>query len=288
MKNPCGMFCPCFPERKQSGKYLRRRIRRATRRGRCCHIVIFRILFATKQLFNMWNMRSVADDLTTRARIRDAAIVLFGRDGFSRATIRSVAAQAGVSPGLVIHHFGSKAALREACDQHVLRQTAGQGKEKADPEATRLLIQDYLDHPDHYASEITYIRRTLSDESEAGDAFFDAVVSQTEDILRSGIQAGTIRDVDDLRAVAVVIASNSLSLLMLGRHASRALGAPVTRPHGIGPEMLRKLTLPALDIYTHGLYADSRFLDAAREVLQTRKPEGSMPREPRDSRPGVA
>lgn len=74
---------------------------------------------------------------------------------------------------------------------------------------------------------------------------------------------------------------------MLGRHASRALGA-VTGPHGIGPEMLRKLTLAALDIYTHGLYADTRFLDAAREVLQTRKPEGSMPREPRDSRPGVA
>jgi AcrR family transcriptional regulator len=233
-------------------------------------------------------MRSVADDLTTRARIRDAAIVLFGRDGFSRATIRSVAAEAGVSPGLVIHHFGSKAALREACDQHVLSQTAGQGKEKTDPAATRLLIQDYLDHPDRYASEITYIRRTLGDESPAGDAFFDAVVSQTEDILRSGIQAGTVRDVEDLRAAAVVIASNSLSLLMLGRHVSRALGAPLTEPHGLGPEVLKQLTLPALDIYTHGLYTDTRFLDSAREVLQTPKTEGSMPRDSRDSRPGVA
>ena len=56
-------------------------------------------------------MRLTAEDLTTRARIRDAAIGLFGRDGFGPATVRAVASAAGVSPGLVIHHFGSKAGL---------------------------------------------------------------------------------------------------------------------------------------------------------------------------------
>ena len=35
--------------------------------------------------------------------------------------MRAVAAEAGVSPALVIHHFGSKDALRAACDEHVLR-----------------------------------------------------------------------------------------------------------------------------------------------------------------------
>lgn len=213
-------------------------------------------------------MRSVAEDLTTRARIRDAAIGLFGRDGFARATVRDIAAAVGVSPGLVIHHFGSKAALREACDRHVLSQTASQGREKTDPGSTRQLIQDYMNHPDQYSDEITYIRRTLSDESEAGDAFFDAVVRQTQDIIQAGMEAGTIRKVDDVLSTAVVIASNSLSILMLGRHLSRTLGSVVSEPHGIGPELLRQLTLPALEIYTHGFYADSRFLDAAREALQ--------------------
>ncbi|MFE4196616.1 TetR family transcriptional regulator [Paenarthrobacter sp. NPDC056912] len=213
-------------------------------------------------------MRSSADDLTTRARIRDAAIGLFGRDGFSRATIRAVATAAGVSPGLVIHHFGSKAGLREACDHHVLAQTATQGREKTDPGSTRQLIQDYLNHPDQYADEIAYIRRSLGDESEAGDAFFDTVVGQTQDIINAGIAAGTIRDVDDVRTTAVVIASNSLSMLMLGRHLSRALDAYVPEPHGIGPDLLRQLTLPALEIYTHGFYTDSRFLEAARDALR--------------------
>lgn len=213
-------------------------------------------------------MRLSADDLTTRARIRDAAIGLFGRAGFAPATVRAVASAAGVSPGLVIHHFGSKAGLREACDQHVLAQTASQGREKTNPASVRQLIQDYLNRPDQYADEIAYIRRSLGDESEAGDAFFDAVVGQTQDIIEAGIAAGTIRDFEDVRATAVVIASNSLSMLMLGRHLSRALGAEVPEPHGIGPELLRQLTLPALDIYTNGFYADSRFLDAAREALQ--------------------
>ncbi|WP_159700756.1 TetR family transcriptional regulator [Arthrobacter sp. 18067] len=213
-------------------------------------------------------MRSIAEDFTTRARIRDAAIGLFGRDGFSRATVRAVASAAGVSPGLVIHHFGSKAGLREACDQHVLAQTATQGREKADPISTRQLIQDYLNHPDQYAHEIAYIRRSLGDESDAGDAFFDAVVKQTQDIIHAGIEAGTIRNFADTRSTAVVIASNSLSMLMLGRHLSRTLGAVAPEPHGIGPELLRQLTLPALEIYTHGFYTDSRFLDAARDALE--------------------
>ncbi|MFJ4168023.1 TetR family transcriptional regulator [Paenarthrobacter sp. NPDC089714] len=235
-------------------------------------------------------MRSTAEDLTTRARIRDAAIGLFGRDGFARATVRSVAAEAGVSPGLVIHHFGSKAGLREVCDQHVLAQTASQGREKADPGTTRLLIQDYLNNPHEYADEIAYIRQSLGDESDAGDAFFDGVVSQTEDIIHTGIKAGTIRAFEDVRATAVVIASNSLSMLMLGRHVSRALGTPVSEPHGIGPELLRHLTLPALDIYTHGFYTDSRFLESAREALhhQPSTTEGSMPRDPGNRRRGVA
>ena len=62
-------------------------------------------------------MRS-ADDLTATARIRDAAIEQFGEHGFG-VGLRAIAKAAGVSPGLVIHHFGSKDGLRKACDDYV-------------------------------------------------------------------------------------------------------------------------------------------------------------------------
>jgi AcrR family transcriptional regulator len=68
-------------------------------------------------------VRSVAvepEDLTACARIRDAAVRRFGADGFG-APVRAIASDSGVSPGLVLHHFGSKDALRAACDEHVPR-----------------------------------------------------------------------------------------------------------------------------------------------------------------------
>ena len=63
-------------------------------------------------------MRSV-DDRTTAARIRDAAIAQFAANGVAATSVRSIAATAGVSAGSVIHHFGSKENLRNACDEHV-------------------------------------------------------------------------------------------------------------------------------------------------------------------------
>ena len=44
----------------------------------------------------------------TRAEVLDAARVLFAERGFSRTTIRAVAADAGVDPSLVHHYFGTK------------------------------------------------------------------------------------------------------------------------------------------------------------------------------------
>jgi len=43
--------------------------------------------------------------------IRTAATRQFSALGFDRATIRSIAAEAGVDPALVLHHFGSKQRL---------------------------------------------------------------------------------------------------------------------------------------------------------------------------------
>ena len=63
-----------------------------------------------------------AGDLTARARIRDAALRLFAERGVEGATIREIAEAAGVSGGLVRHHFGSKDDLRAACDAFALDQ----------------------------------------------------------------------------------------------------------------------------------------------------------------------
>ena len=73
-----------------------------------------------EHMFRMLVMCSMPDDRTARAVIRDEALRLFAARGPDAVTVRQIAAAAGVSPGLVLHHFGSKAGLREAVDQHVL------------------------------------------------------------------------------------------------------------------------------------------------------------------------
>ena len=62
------------------------------------------------------------EDLTARARIRDAALRLFGERGMDGATVRDIAKSAGVSGGLVRHHFGSKDGLRARCDAYALER----------------------------------------------------------------------------------------------------------------------------------------------------------------------
>jgi len=54
------------------------------------------------------------------AVIRDEALRLFADRGADAVTVRDVAAAAGVSPALVMHHFGTKAGLRRAVDDHVI------------------------------------------------------------------------------------------------------------------------------------------------------------------------
>src|SRR5690625_4202109 len=86
----------------------------------------------------MLNVRST-DDLHAKARIRNAAIDCFGRHGFE-VGIRQIADVAGVSPGLVAHHFGSKAGLRAECDSHVLATMLNAKLETVGPQGPEAML----------------------------------------------------------------------------------------------------------------------------------------------------
>src|SRR3954471_14139703 len=60
-----------------------------------------------------------AEERSSIERIRDAALKSFATYGTSATSLRTVAAAAGVSLGLVQHHFATKAGLIRAVDDHV-------------------------------------------------------------------------------------------------------------------------------------------------------------------------
>src|SRR3954470_20873529 len=116
---------------------------------------------------------SSTDDLTARARIRDAAIALMADRGTAGATVRDIAQAAGVSSGLVRHHFGSKEGLRDACDEYALNQLTGLGARFTEMQAFPPLDPSVL------GLQRSLVRSTL-DGSPAGAAMFDRMIDYGE------------------------------------------------------------------------------------------------------------
>lgn len=212
----------------------------------------------------MMNMRSVPiGDATAAVRIREAAIARFGRQGFERTSVREIAADAGVSPALVIHHFGSKEGLRTACDEAIVRELMAE-KAKTDAPAIGETMREWLDHPERFGTYIDYFATMLADGSEGGNRLFDRLVRETEAMLEQGVAAGTMHPSSDPEMLAVTITLNGLAPLLLRDQLARVLGVPL-----VSAAAVRRMSLPTLELYTHGLYTDARVLDAARAALDS-------------------
>jgi AcrR family transcriptional regulator len=216
-------------------------------------------------------MRS-GDDLTTRARIRDAAVRRFAIDGFG-ASVRAVAADAGVSPALVIHHFGSKEALRLVCDEHVLRVvreaktasivTSGAG----DVVAQMAAIEEYAD-------VAGYLLQALLAGGPLATTLLDQAIADSEKYLQEGVDAGRLRPSRDpaARARFLAYAGAGAFLLYARQHAP---------PDGDLRQLLARysqdMSLPALELYTEGLLTDSSMLDAVLEHTASPTPPADPP-----------
>lgn len=181
----------------------------------------------------MLNMRSTQtggkaeDDRTTRARIRDAAIECIATNGVAGTSVRAVAAAAGVSPGLVIHHFGSKEGLRLACDEHVAR-LIHERKLAASAAGPALDPLASLRQAGSGPPVLRYLARTLTEHSPQTAALIDALVANAAEQTRRGIEAGILRPSRDEYARAAVLSIWTLGALVLHEHVERLLGEDLT------------------------------------------------------------
>lgn len=203
-----------------------------------------------------------AADLTARARIRDAGIACFAADGFQKANLRAIAAAAGVSAGLVIHHFGSKAGLREACDEYVLQVLVQRARSDATTAGLQGVMREYQANPGDYHRQMEYMARAITDDSFGADRFVGTMVAETEAVLKAGIADGSMHPSSDLRALAVLTLLNSLAMLTMAPSLTRALGY-----QAMTAEALWRVAVPSLEIYTHGLYTDDRILKSIQDAL---------------------
>jgi AcrR family transcriptional regulator len=199
-------------------------------------------------------MRSA--DLTAAARIRDAAIEQFGENGFDTG-LRAIAEAAGVSAALVIHHFGSKENLRKACDDYIAEEVRS-GKSEAMRSTDPATWFAQMAEIESYAPLMAYLVRSMQAGGELAKALWQKMIDDAEACLDDGVRTGLLKPSRDPRARAKYLSmtGGGAFLLYLQLHENPTDLRAVLRDYA------RDMTLPALEIYTEGLMADSTMYDA--------------------------
>ena len=203
------------------------------------------------------------EDLTARARIREAALAQFAAVGFEKATVRAIAADAGVSPGLLRHHFGSKQALREAVDAHGMNEIRRvssevmQDGERGDLAAAAVSRQSIRPFQ-------RYIARALMDGSATIAGLFDQMVAPAEQWLELADDSRTDAPLADRTTRAAVFTAMALGVPLLHEHLSRVLGMDTFSDEGD-----HEIALALLDLYSHAVMTPEMAASARRGLDDT-------------------
>lgn len=177
-------------------------------------------------------------------RILWAAIDLYGRRGIKATTIKAIAEAAGVSPALVIHHFGTKNDLRDACDREVAdfvrRSKTASMRKGPSPIAWSVDAQVKESQP-----VLRYLSRILVEGSPHLDSLLDELVEDALDYTAEAEDAGWLKRSADPRARIVVLTLWSLGALVLNDQLRRMLDVDLLSTDG---DILGYMH-PALEIF---------------------------------------
>ncbi|MGI8557342.1 MAG: TetR/AcrR family transcriptional regulator [Solirubrobacteraceae bacterium] len=183
------------------------------------------------------------EDLTARARIREAALCLFAERGLEATTIREIAQSAGVSGGLVRHHFGSKDDLRAACDSYVVDQMM-RCKERAVLGGQAASAGFLSSTQPQRLVMLRYFARSMLDGSPSADAMFSELVELGERWLEDHHPG----QMTDPPAYAALLVAMEIGTLVMRAQLSHSLGADIFSPGGH-----LRLTRAKLDFYSKPL-----------------------------------
>ncbi|HEY2795471.1 MAG TPA: TetR family transcriptional regulator [Micromonosporaceae bacterium] len=196
------------------------------------------------------------DDLTGKANIRNAALRLFAERGHDAVTVREIAAAAGVSAALVVHHFGSKDGLRAAVDVYAAQAFDALFEMDEQDLAASLTgenwgsVAEMLARAFPHGSPLpAYLRRLLLTNDPAGAALFGRWYALTLRLLDSMTEIGAVRPGEDPAVRAAFLLVNDLALVLLRNHVAAAIGVDPLTPAGV-----TRWSKEVTTVYTHGVF----------------------------------
>jgi AcrR family transcriptional regulator len=209
------------------------------------------------------------DERPARQRILDAAIARFAEHGVAGTSLRVIAEQAGVSQGLIVHHFESKDGLRDACDAEVLGVIRDQMRTAAAEGGDLDVLAAFRRRQQAQAHALPYLARALSEGGAAAVTLVDDLAEETLRSMEQGVADGTYVRTSHPRERALVLLIWSLGAVTLHEHVKRLLGADLTGE----PAALLPYLRGATELLTDGLFSDD-LRDSVRDAVARLEQEG--------------
>jgi AcrR family transcriptional regulator len=194
-------------------------------------------------------------DLTARARIREQALALFAERGVAATPLRSVAQAAGVSPALIIHHFGSKSGLVRAVDDAVTEAFREQFAH-VDPDSSSDVFS--ANAGEAFAAVVVanptlrrYLRRSVLESSPDSAALLDRLFAWTTQGLDTLERDGALRPGTNPTWRPYQVLFVMLGPLLLEPLLEEHLGADA-----FAPSVVAARSRANFEFFAHGLLAD--------------------------------
>ncbi|WP_147107888.1 TetR/AcrR family transcriptional regulator [Nesterenkonia populi] len=202
-----------------------------------------------------------------RERIQQAAIELYGEHGFEATSLKAIAERAEVSAPLVLHHFGSKAGLRTACDQR-----AAEHLRQAKLEAVRRqgsLPQNYLfEVMSQNLPLVRYMLRAFAAGGRGADALMDQLVEDSLEYTAEAEALGQVVSSRNPEHRAALLLMMSFGSMMMHHQMKRLLGvSPVEDP----PEEWGPYIAAVSEIYLYGVLRPEAYPDLVAFIDDHRK-----------------
>jgi AcrR family transcriptional regulator len=190
-------------------------------------------------------------------------------DGLNGTTVRAIASDAGVSPGLVIHHFGSKDGLHRACDEYVVRSMVDLKRQALETGSYRqggaIATMYQMALP-----ALRYMAWTLGTGSETAARIFDELIDDAVELFEFGEEAGLIGEVyGDPRKQAAVLVAMQFAALVFHDHLTRAFEVDMLTAEGLAIAAPYTLQIFSGDLFDQDVIAQTR--QALREMESDRE-----------------
>ena len=184
----------------------------------------------------------------TKDELLAIAVQMFAADGFQKTSLRSIAKQAGVSPALMIHHFGTKDKLIDLAIVNTLGDWVAKEKLAMLDEQENQL-SSWQSIMEQGATPLNFFRQVLIAGGKYAGRLFDVAVSESEALLKTVAENGQLKKVSDPHVTAILMTLSGMGSLILMEHIERHLGGSIA-----SPEVAHKLMVANNEMLQDGIF----------------------------------